>query len=106
MSKIAWLPVVAVLLAEPSGAQQTPAQRAVVGWLSCVTRAATRFAQGPDSAEFVIKAALLACPDEKTNAIAEYQKKPHDNTLSPSMTESERNEAELSRNFAFIKQMD
>ena len=106
MSKIAWLPVVAVLLAEPSGAQQTPAQRAIVGWLSCVTRAATRFAQGPDTAEFVIKAALLACPDEKTNAIAEYQKEPHDNTLSPSMTEFQRNQAETDRILEIIKQMD
>jgi hypothetical protein len=83
-----------------------PSQSAIIGWISCVAEAAKRLAQGPDPAELVIKAALLACPDEKTNAIAEYQKKPHDNTLSPSMTESERNEAGLSRNFAFIKQMD
>jgi phage-related tail protein len=53
-----------------------------------------------------MKAALLACPEEKANAIAEYQKKPHDNTLTPSMTESERNEAELSRTFTLIKQRD
>jgi hypothetical protein len=106
--KIRWVPIVAmVLLAEPSAAQPvTPSQSAIIGWISCVADAAKRLAQGPDPAELVIKAALLACPDEKTNAIAEYQKKPHDNTLSPSMTESERNEAELSRTFAVIKQMD
>jgi hypothetical protein len=96
-----------VLLAEPSVAQPvTPSQSAIIGWISRVAEAAKRLAQGPDPAELVIKAALLACPDEKTNAIAEYQKKPHDNTLNPSMTESELNEAELSRTFAVIKQMD
>jgi hypothetical protein len=103
-----WVPIVVmVLLVEPSAAQPfTSAQRASVAWLSCVSRAATRFAQGPDSAEFVIKAALLACPDEKTNAIAEYQKEPHDNTLSPAMTEFQRNQAETDRTLAIIKQMD
>jgi hypothetical protein len=108
MPKIRCVPIVLlVLLAEPSAAQPlTPSQGAIVGWLSCVAKAATRLAQGPDPAELVIKAALLACPDEKTNALAEYQKKPHDNTLSPSMTEFERNEAESSRTFAIIKQMD
>jgi hypothetical protein len=107
MSKFAWLPVVAaVLLAEPSGAQQlSPSQRAIAGWLSCVAKAAMRFAQGPDSAEFVIKAALLACPDEKENAMAEIQKEPHDYTQGP-MTKFQQDQAEIYRIHAVLEQMD
>jgi hypothetical protein len=61
--KIRWVPIVAmVLLAEPSAAQPVTA---IIGWISCVAEAAKRLAQGPDLAELVIKAALLACPDEK-----------------------------------------
>jgi hypothetical protein len=95
-----------VLLAEPSAAQPvTPSQSAIIGWISCVAEAAKRLAQGPDPAELVIKAALLACPDEKENAMAEIQKEPHDYTQGP-MTKFQQDQAEIYRIHAVLEQMD
>lgn len=68
------LPAVALCAAAAFSAkaqeQLSPeATAAGVAWVDCVVTAGKRFATGPDSAEFIVKTALLACPRERARAL-------------------------------------
>jgi|SoiMethySBSTD1v2_1073268.scaffolds.fasta_scaffold30847_1 hypothetical protein len=54
-----------IFTVEPATAQKSPvAQQAVWQWLACVNEVGMRYATGRDAADFIIRAALDACPKE------------------------------------------
>lgn len=67
------LVIVAAIIANYSASSEgndKVTERALKIYLSCVVASTTEFARGPDSAEFILKAALLTCQVERAAFIS------------------------------------
>lgn len=54
-----------IVVGSAQAAGLTEFERAGMRWMSCIQSAAERFSEGPDAADFIIRAALQACPSER-----------------------------------------
>jgi hypothetical protein len=70
-----------LVVGSAQAAELTELERAGMKWMSCIQDAAVRFSKGPDSAEFIARAALQACPQDFTSLMeaAKHEEKNPEN---------------------------
>jgi hypothetical protein len=57
----------------PVGAQNRPGTPQFEAWKACVAARAQHYSKGPDSAEIVVRVALLTCPSERRKLLEEIE---------------------------------